>query len=304
MQIGNFASELGQGLRRNVSMHIAVVLTLFVSLTLVGFGALMQQESDLIVKRLGSSLEIRVWLCKTGDDRPNCQGTEVTDSQVKSLQRTIEDNPAVDSVTFESQEVAMEKTKEISGDELFTGPDPIMTVEDLRASFRIKLDSPSEDGGVASEVEGLPGVSYINDSRDDLRHIFVVIDYIKYGALGAAAFLVLAALLLVANTIRLAALARRREIGIMRLVGASSFYIAVPFLLEALVTAAVGIGLAAGGLAVAVKFGIIDTIAERVTFLPWVGWGEYGWTVLLISVLGVALTFIPTLLLTRKYIKV
>ena len=80
----------------------------------------------------------------------------------------------------------------------------------------------------------------------------------RYGAMGIAAFLVIAALLLVGNTIRLAAMARRREIGIMRLVGASTLYITLPFLLEALVTALIGVALAAAALAAFMQFGIIE----------------------------------------------
>ena len=79
---------------------------------------------------------------------------------------------------------------------------------------------------------------------------------LQWVALGTAAFLVFAALLLVANTIRLAAFARRKEIGIMRLVGASTLYIALPFLLEALVTALIGVALAVGALSGFMYFGI------------------------------------------------
>ncbi len=121
--------------------------------------------------------------------------------------------------------------------------------------------------------------------------------------------LVLAALLLVANTIRLAALARRKEIGIMRLVGASTLYIALPFLLEALVTAVFGVALAALALAAFVQFGITDGLADLIDFLPWIGWDDYvdalfGFLPPGIVILGPVLTLVPTLLLTRKYIKV
>ena len=106
-----------------------------------------------------------------------------------------------------------------------------------------------------------------------------------------------------ANTIRLAAFARRREIGIMRLVGASTLYIALPFLLEALVTAVAGVALAGGALAVVMKFGVIDSLS-KLRWDAWVGWHEYWIAVGIISVLGVVMTVAPTLLLTRKYIKV
>jgi cell division transport system permease protein len=99
-------------------------------------------------------------------------------------------------------------------------------------------------------------------------------------------------------------LARRKEIGIMRLVGASSLYITVPFVLEQLFAAAVGVGLAAGALALTTKFVILEQVSSQVEFLPWVGWADFGFAVSVIAVLGPLLTLLPTLLLTRKYSKV
>jgi cell division transport system permease protein len=108
----------------------------------------------------------------------------------------------------------------------------------------------------------------------------------------------------VANTIRLAAFARRREISIMRLVGASSMYITLPFLLEALVTALVGVALAAGALYAFMVFGIEGRANDQLKFIPWIGMQEYGVAVAAIAVLGPLLTLLPTLVLTRKYLKV
>ena len=179
----------------------------------------------------------------------------------------------------------------------------------IQQSFWVTLEDPDEDQGIKSAVAGLDGVSYVKDVGEELEPVYSIIDYLKYGAWGAAAFLILAALLLVANTIRLAALARRKEIGIMRLVGASTLYITLPFLLEALVTAALGVALAAGALAAFVKFAVIEGVDVAIAFTPWVGWDEYvdaliGYLPPGIVLLGPVLTVVPTLLLTRKYIKV
>ncbi len=296
-------SELGQSLRRNVSMHVAVVLTLFVSLTLVGLGVIAQREADKTIEYLGSELQITVWLCKNDDDRPACLG-EVTAAQQKIIEKTISDNPEVDSFEYEDQQVAFDKARELIGPEKFEGEDAPVTVEDLRASYRITLQDPDEFAGITSAVEGLDGVSYLNDLRDELAPIFLGIDYIKWGSLAFAALLVLAALLLVANTVRLAALARRKEIGIMRLVGASSLYISLPFLFEALVMAALGVVLTGGALAAFMKFAILDRAKEKLGFLPWVGWEDFWFTAIVVAILGPLLTLIPTLLLTRKYSKV
>jgi cell division transport system permease protein len=147
-------------------------------------------------------------------------------------------------------------------------------------------------------------VSNIRDERDTVKPLFKSLDVLKWAAWGVSVFLVLAALLLVANTIRLAAFARRKEIGIMRLVGASTLYIALPFLLEALVTAVLGVALAAGALGAVMWFGVEKQISQTVSFMPWIGLTDYTRSVVWIAILGPVLTLLPTLLLTRKYLKV
>jgi cell division transport system permease protein len=171
-------------------------------------------------------------------------------------------------------------------------------------SLWIELKNPEEYQGITSAVKGLDGVSGIRDMRAVLKPIYGSINALQWGALGTATFLVLAALLLVGNTIRLAAFARRREIGIMRLVGASTSYITLPFLLEALVTALIGVGLAAGALGAFMYFGIHERAGDQLKFMPWIGMEEYTVAVFWIAILGPILTLLPTLVLTRKYLKV
>src|SRR6478609_7088355 len=94
MQLRYVFSELGQGLRRNLSMHVAVVLTLFVSLTLVGFGVLLREQSIKATEQWGSELQITAFLCKDDDDNPACTG-EVTQAQKDAIEKVIADNPEV-----------------------------------------------------------------------------------------------------------------------------------------------------------------------------------------------------------------
>ena len=296
-------SNLGQGLRRNLSMHVAVILTLFVSLTLVGLGVLLNQQADKAADHWGSQLQITVWLCKAQDDNAACNG-EVTEAQKAAIVDVIEENPEVAGYHTESKEEAFDKVKELLGPERFEGPNPAATAEAMPQSIWIELKDPEEYRGITSAVVGLDGVSGIRDMREVLEPIYGSINALQWAALGTAAFLVLAALLLVGNTIRLAALARRREIGIMRLVGASTLYIALPFLLEALVTALIGVALAAGALGAFMYYGIFERAGDQLKFMPWIGMPEYSVAVLAIAVLGPILTVLPTMVLTRKYLKV
>jgi cell division transport system permease protein len=295
-------SELGQGLRRNLSMHIAVVLTLFVSLTLVGLGVVLNQQAARTADQWGSELQIAVFLCRERDDNPACTG-EVTKPQKNAIAEVVEENPEVESYDFESKAEAFDKVKELY-DEDFEGVNAALKEEDLAESIWITLKDPDEFKGITSAVAGLDGVSKVQDQRNIVGPVLNAINAMKYGAFLVAVFLVLAALLLVANTIRLAAFARRKEIGIMRLVGASTLYIALPFLLEALVTAVIGVGMAAGSLAAFMYFAVEKQFESMVGFMPWVGWPEYLIAVLVVGVLGPLLTLLPTLALTRKYLKV
>ncbi|WP_372736391.1 permease-like cell division protein FtsX [Nocardioides sp.] len=303
MQLRYVFSELGQGLRRNVSMHIAVVLTLFVSMTLVGLGVLLNQQRSIATEYLGNQLEIATYLCRTSDVNPSC-ATAATEAQKQQILDVIESSPEVESYRFETKEEAFDKVKKLLGEEQFAGPNPVMTAEDMSEAYWITLKDPKQFEGITSAVVGLDGVSQVRDERDTVKPLFDSLDTLKYASWGVAGFLLLAALLLVANTIRLAAFARRKEIGIMRLVGASTLYIALPFLLEAVVTAAIGVVLAAGALGAVMWFGVHERISETLSFMPWIGITDFTTALIVIAILGPVLTLLPTLALTRKYLKV
>jgi len=302
MQLRYVFSELGQGLRRNLSMHIAVILTLFVSLTLVGLGVLLNAQAKKAEDHFGSLLQITVFLCNDAATSPNCTG-EVTAAQKDAIIKVVEENPEVASYHTESKQEAYDKAKELFSEEYLSRVDSFGP-QSMKESVWIDLKDAQEYTGILSAVQGLDGVSHVRDQRAVLKPIYATIDALKYGAIGIAVFLIAAALMLVANTIRLAAFARRREIGIMRLVGASSLYISLPFLMEALVTALVGVVLAGGALGAFMWFGVHEGIRQSINFMPWIGLSEYLTALVWIAVLGPLLTLIPTLVLTRKYLKV
>ncbi|GAA4811211.1 permease-like cell division protein FtsX [Nocardioides caeni] len=318
MQLRHVLTELRIGLRRNLTMHLSVILTLVFSLFLAGAGILVQREADVAIDELGNDLQVLVNLCTEDDPTvdqglENCAGGEVTAAQQERIEEELEASEEVESFSFQSKQEGYDRAyaqAERTGDAyLFDVEDPVVTPDTWPAGYWVTLETPDEADGVISALSGLDGVSVITDQREALSQIYGIMTILKYGSWIGAAFLLFAALLQVANTIRLAALARRREIAIMRLVGASTLYIGLPFLLEALVTATIGVALAAGGLAAFLHWGVEKGMAEQVTFLPWVDWSDYVQTLIGafppgIVFLGPALTLIPTLLLTRKYIKV
>ncbi|MBS44172.1 MAG: cell division protein FtsX [Nocardioides sp.] len=302
MPLRHVLSNLRQGLRRHLSMHVAVVLTLFVSLSLAGVGLMLTKQADLTADELGTELQVQVTLCVPDDRNPRCP-TEVTDAQRAAIDQVIDDSPEVASWYEESKEESFDRIKRQFGEEQFEGPDAPFTVDDVPQTLWITLKDAEDYDGLQSALLFQDGVRDFVPAQDIVGPIFTIIDALKYAAWGAAGVLVLAAVLLVFNTIRLTALARRKEIEIMRLVGASRVFIGLPFVLEALVVAALGVGLAAGALAAFTKFAVIDWLSPRLTAIPFVGWTDYTDTLVLLAIAGPVLTVVPTLLLTRKYLR-
>ena len=175
---------------------------------------------------------------------------------------------------------------------------------DMQESYWVKLKDPNKFKGVEAELAETAGVAAVRDLRQVLKPIYFWIEVMKWGAIAVAAFLLVAAILQVGNTIRLAAFARRKEIGIMRLVGASNLYISLPFLMETLVAALIGIGLSAATLLTFMYFVIYGKLRPGSNIVEWVDWRDAYIAVGGIAVLGVLLTLIPTLVMTRKYLKV
>jgi cell division transport system permease protein len=306
MQLTYVVSELTTGLRRNVSMTIAVIVTLFVSLTLVGLGLLLNAQADKAEEFWGDRLQITVFLCTENSPGANCIDGEATKAQRNAVEQVLETNPQVEKFHFESSRVAYEKWREVysADDEAQQQVVEAIRPSDLAESYWVTLKDPRQFEGLKSEVSGLDGVGSVRDLRQVLQPIYFWISAFKWGAIVIAGFLLVAAILQVGNTIRLAAFARRKEIGIMRLVGASSMYIQLPFLLEALFAALVGVLLAAGAIALFLYVVVYRLLRPNSNLVAWVDWGDGLLAIGAISVVGLALTLVPTLLLTRKYLKV
>ena len=306
MQLTYVFSELGNGLKRNVSMTVAVIVTIFVSLTLVGMGLLLNAQADKAQEYWGSKLQITVFLCNQNSTTANCVDGEVTAAQKRAIEAVIDDHPEVASWRLQSKQEAYQKWKSayVSEDETEQRVYESIRPADMQESYWIQLEDPEQFLGIKSQVAGLAGVNTVRDLREVLKPIYFWMNVMKWGAIGIAGFLVLAAVLQVGNTIRLAAFARRREIGIMRLVGASSLYIQLPFLLEALVAALVGVAAASAALVAFMYFVIYRMLRPTSNIVAWVDWSDGVWAIAAIALIGLLLTLVPTLVMTRKYLKV
>lgn len=306
MQLRYVFSETSTGLRRNLSMSIALVVTIFVSLTLVGMAFLLNAQAQKAQDVWGSKLQITVFLCNQNSQGPQCASGNATPAQQTAIKQVLKANPEVASYYFRTKQQAFSTWKKI-----YVSKDPseraiysAVKPSDMQESYWVTLRNPNQYLQVEQAVKGMDGVDHILDLRSVLKPIYDWMSAFKWGAIGIAAFLLLAAILQVGNTIRLAAFARRREIGIMRLVGASSLYITLPFLIETLVAALVGVLMSAGAIAVFVQLVVYDRLRANSTIMEWIDWVDAGKAIFWIAVLGTALAVLPTLVLTRKYLKV
>ena len=296
------ASEVGNGLRRNLTMTLAVVITVGVSLALFGVSLLVRAQVDTMKDFWYDKVEVSLFLCNENSDTPSCSNGAVTDAQREQIRADLESlRPLVQDIFFESQEEAYARFVEQYANS------PIVdnvTPDALPESFRVSLSDPTQYDIVASAFVGRPGVEQVNDQRAFLDRFFQLLGGLQVIALVIAMAMLVVTVLLIVNTMRVAAFSRRRETGIMRLVGASNFYIQLPFLLEAAIAAAVGAVIATGGL-ILVKVLVIDNVlAPAFQFTAFIGWDSVTAVVPILFIVGIGLSSLAAFFTLRKYLGV
>jgi cell division transport system permease protein len=295
-------SEIGIGLRRNLTMTIAVVVTVAISLALFGSGLLIRAQVEAMKDFWYDKVEVSVYLCGESSQAPTCGGAAVTQQQRDEIQADLEAMPEVDTVFYESQEQAYAQFREQFED----SPDLVenVTAEALPESFRVKLEDPTQFAVVASAFAQRPGVEEVQDQKALLEGFFNVLNKLQLIALIIAGVQVVAAVLLISNTIRVAAFSRRRETGIMRLVGASNLYIQLPFLLEGVLAGLVGAGFAAGAL-VAVKAVLVDgQLRPNFPVIAFVGWNDVLAILPWLFLTGMLLAGLSSFVTLRRHLRV
>jgi cell division transport system permease protein len=240
------------GLRRNLTMSIAMVLTTAISLGLLGAGLLVVRTTDRTQDLYYSQLAVQVALDEpTSAADPGCSSPTCA-----SLRQELTGTPGVASVDYESRQQAFARFQRIySGQSILQ----LVRPQSLPATLRVTMDDPRQGAVIAQQFTGRPGVRNVVDQRRLVEDLFSFLGSIRNGSFGLAVIQAVAALLLISNTIQLSAFTRRTEVGIMRLVGATRWYTQVPFLIEAVITGVVGAVLATGGLVVS-KILIIDQL--------------------------------------------
>jgi cell division transport system permease protein len=257
--------ETAAGIRRNGIMAFAAISTAFIALFLFGLALLIAREISLVIEQVTGNVEVAVYL--SDPVKPEILG---------QLQQKLQELPSVDSVTYEDKAAACQRAREL----FKSNPAIIENVacDVYPASLRITLKDTSQyeqipaalscvtgaDGKVACDE---PGVLEVRDYRDILDRLSAITRVLRNGVLFIAVIMLVSATVLIANTLRMGMFARRKEIGIMRLVGATNWRIRVPFLIEGLVEALVGAGLAIVTLFLGKVF-LVDQLRTQVLWIP------------------------------------
>jgi cell division transport system permease protein len=252
-------TEVLTGLWRNVTMTVAMIITMAVSLTMLGASLLLYLQVNDMRDFYYDKIEVSIFL-----------KADITQDQRSSLQNDLQNDALVQSVIYESKEQAYQRftTQFRDAPDLVAATKP----DSLPESFRVKLKDPKKVQALSDEFRSRDGISEIVDQQELLKKVFAILGALQNLALTVAAVQGIAALLLVANTIQVAAYSKRREVAVMKLVGASNWFIQMPFVLEAVFAGLIGAILAFITLVLAKIFIIDGSLKPLTTLLTPVAW--------------------------------
>ena len=274
MRIGLILTEALGGLRRNISMVISVVLVTFVSLTFVGAAILMQAQIGTMRGYWTERAQVAVYMCSDISEQDTCVDGGASEEQVNAVRAQREDQASV------------------------------ITPEQAFEVFFVTMKDPGQSQVISEAFNGVAGVEQVQDQLQYLEPLFSALTVATYIAVGIATLMLIAAILLIGTTIRLSAYARRKEIGIMRLVGASNRFIQTPFVLEGVFAAFLGSALASAAVVAGVHFGVDGYLRGRVPFITtWVSMQDAVVVVPVLIGIGVVLAALSAGFAIRRWLR-
>lgn len=277
-------------------MTIAMILTTAISIGLFGGGLLVVRLADNSRAIYLDRVETQVYLTEdVSANDPTCSG-----DVCKALRNKIEGRQDVKSVRFINQQDAyadaikkFPEFKDVAGKDSFP------------ASFIVKLSNPDQHAEFAAAMEGQPGVRGILNEKQLIDRLFAVLDGLSKAAFAVALVQAIGAILLIANMVQVAAYTRRTEIGIMRLVGASRWYTQLPFLVEAVLAATVGVVIAIVGLILVRALFLEGALSQfyQAHLIAKVDYADIVYISPILLLLGVAMSGLTAYATLRLYIR-
>jgi cell division transport system permease protein len=274
-------------------MTIAAISTVAISLLLLGGVQILGLVVSNVTSTIESKVEINAYLFDNA-----------TQNEISQLETDLSQMPEVQGVDFISKEEAYEIFKERYADQPQLWKQ--LPKDTLPASLRISLIDADDTEEVASRIDGAPGVEEVSFGGDVIRRLLRVNALLRSIALVMSLVLMIAAAALIANTIRLAIYARREEIGIMKLVGATNWFIRIPFILEGIFAALVG-AIVSGAIVITLNSILFERIGENVIFLGPIfrfSTAEMGGVLLLLVAVGCLVGIIGSTMALRRFLEV
>jgi cell division transport system permease protein len=249
-------------------MSLASMATVAVSLLVLSVVLLLALNLEHAAQTVEKQVVVKVYLCSAQDDDAKCKKTELKQDQKNALMAQIKQMPGVVNVTFTSRDDALKALKQEFGSQ----QDLLSGLEDenpLRDELKVETQDAKVVPGIGEAIRALPGVGDVNYGQTWVNNLIKITYAIRVGGIGLVALLIIATVLTISNTIRLAVYARRREISIMKLVGATDWYIRRPFMMEGIFLGVFGalLAMALSGWGYGRVVGYLD---QAIPFLPMV----------------------------------
>jgi cell division transport system permease protein len=303
VRLGFVLREVATGLSRNLSMVVSIVLVTFISLTFVGTAILLQAQIQQMKNYWFDRAQVAIYMCTDFSTLGGCDQQEASPDQKLAIEQRLQSGtlaPYIERYFFENRDQAFDNFRE-----QFKGSAVVDLVspELLPETFWVNLVDPTQSELIFEAISGLPGVESVIDQRSYLDQIFALLNAGSLTAVAVASLMLIAAALLIATTIRLSAFSRRRELGIMRLVGASNRFIQTPFVLEGIVAAALGAALASVAVWTIVRVFVQGYLAEALPATVFVGPSDAFATMPILFATGIGLAVVASYISITRYLR-
>ncbi len=216
--------EALKSIKRNKTLSIASIATVTATLFLLGAITLGVANADKLITQLGSMVEVKIYLKE-----------DISDNNRNAIENKIKEVDGIDKITFQSKEDALKDVKEQMNDELGQLTSGFEDNNPFPASFTVNVKEPLVVDKVVSSIKDMNGIDEIKDARSIIAKISKLTDSFKIGAAVAFVVFIMISLFLIGNTIKITVFTRKKEIGIMKYVGATDWFIRWPFIIEGMI---------------------------------------------------------------------
>jgi len=296
VRFGFLINEVFTGLRRNVTMTVAMILTTAISIGLFGGGLLVIRLADHSRDIYLDRVETQVFL----NNDVSANDATCDADPCKALRAQIESRKDVKSVRFLNKDDAYNDAVR-----KFPQYKDVASKDSFPASFVVKLDDPEQHKEFDAAMQGQPGVLNVLNQKELIDRLFAVLDGLSKAAFAVAVVQAVGAILLIANMVQVAAYTRRTEIGIMRMVGASRWYTQLPFLLEAVLAATIGVIIAIVGLIVVRALFLEDALDQfyKANLIARIDYADILYISPMMFGVGVAMAAVTAYVTLRLYVR-